>query len=111
MSRLNSSYTSAAGDGSRGAPLDSRLRTSPGTGRQTGRSRAVRRYSSISSTMRWPSWRSSSHSRAVAGSRLISADDLVVIDEWLELNEEVAVFRVVVGVLIVLSGESPDCLE
>src|SRR5207237_5220070 len=111
MSRLNSSYTAAAGDGSRGTPFDSRWRTSAGTGRQTGRSRAVRKYSSISSTMRWPSWRSSFHSRSLAGSRLISADDLVVVDEWLELDEEVAVFRIVVGFLIVLSGESPDFVE
>src|SRR5437016_4402879 len=111
MSRLNSSYTFAAGDGSRGAPLDSRARTSPGTGRQTGRSRTVRRYSSISSTMRWPSCRSSSHSRASAGSRLISGEDLVVVDEGFELDEEIAVFRVVVGFLIILSGEAPDCLE
>src|SRR2546422_780958 len=61
MSRLNSSYTSAAAAGLRGtrAP-DSRLRTSAGTGRHTGRSRTVRRYSSISSTMRWASRRSSS---------------------------------------------------
>ncbi len=93
------------------AALDSRLRTSAGTGRQTGRSRTVRRYSSISSTMRWPSWRSSSQSRAPWGSRLISGEDLVVVDEGLEFDEEVAVFRVVVSFLIVLSGEAPDCIE
>src|SRR2546422_3903583 len=112
MSRLNSSYTSAAAAGLRGTrATDSRLRTSAGTGRHTGRSRTVRRYSSISSTMRWPSRRSSSQPRASAGSRLISGDDFVVVDEGFELNEEVAVFRVVVGFLIVLSGEAPDCFE
>src|SRR3989442_6768514 len=106
MSRLNSSYTSAAAAGLRGmrAP-DSRLRTSAGTGRHTGRSRTVRRDSSISSTMRCPSWRSSSHPRASAGARLISVDDLVVVDEGVELDQEVAGFRVVVGVLIILSRE------
>src|SRR3989454_9039197 len=112
MSRLNSSYTSAAAAGLRGTrPPDSRLRTSAGTGRHTGRSRTVRRYSSISSTMRWPSKRSSSQPRGSAGSRLISGEDLVVVDEGLELDEEVAVFRVVVGFLIVLSGKAPDRVE
>jgi hypothetical protein len=61
--------------------------------------------------MRWPSWRSSSQPRASAGSRLISVEDLVVVDEGLELDEEVAVFWVVVGFLIILSGEAPDRLE
>src|SRR5438552_18261910 len=110
-SRLNSSYTSAAVVGPRDRGPDSRRRTSAGTGRQTGRSRAVRRYSSISSTMRWPSWRSSSHPVAPWGSRLISGEDFVVVDEGLELDEEVAVFRVVVGFLIVLSGKAPDRVE
>src|SRR2546426_2293771 len=112
MSRLNSSYTSAAAAGLRGTrPPDSRLRTSAGTGRHTGRSRTVRRYSSISSTMRWPSWRRSSHPCASAGSRLISGEDFVVVDEGLELDEEVAVFRVVMGFLIVISGKAPDRVE
>jgi hypothetical protein len=45
------------------------------------------------------------------GSRLISGEDLVVGDEGFELDEELAVFRVVGGLLIILSGEAPDCLE
>src|SRR5438105_1456481 len=75
------------------------------------RARAVRRYSSMSSTMRWPRTRSCSQPRASAGSRLRSGDDVVVLDEGFELDEEVAVFLVVAGFLIILSGEAPDCVE
>src|SRR5258706_13924227 len=100
-SRLNSSYTSRASVGLRGAGVpDSRLRTSAGTGRHTGGSRTVRRYSSISSTMRWPSWRSSSHPRVSTGARLISGEDLVVGDAGFELDGEVGVLRGGVGFLI-----------
>src|SRR2546430_10405149 len=59
----------------------------------------------MSSTMRWPRTRSCSQPRASAGSRLSSGDDVVMLDEGFELDEEVAVFLVVAGFLIILSGD------
>ena len=88
---------------------ESRLRTS--AERLPYRALPRRAQNRASSTIWWPSWRRSSQPRASVGSREISGDDVVVLDEGLELEEELAVFRVVAGFLIVLSGEAPDCLE